>query len=99
LLPRSGTFKLEPPARDVIKINVDGAFNLRTGAAAVGVIIRDHEGNPHVMVWCLLFQTQDVEEVEALAVLEGLSFVGRWPIESPVEIEKDLIVKPDSFYR
>jgi hypothetical protein len=38
-----------PPARDAIKINVDGAFIQRTGAGAVGVIAQSHEGQPHIM--------------------------------------------------
>jgi hypothetical protein len=66
-----------PPARNVIKINVDGAFNPSTGAVAIGVIARNHEGNPHVMVWRLLFHCRDAEEVEALAAWEGLCFAGR----------------------
>jgi hypothetical protein len=39
-----------PPATDAIKINVDGAYNPRTGEASIGAIARDHEGQPHIMV-------------------------------------------------
>jgi hypothetical protein len=43
-----------PPPQAAIKINVDGAFNQATREAALGVIVRDHEGQPQVMVWRLL---------------------------------------------
>jgi ribonuclease HI len=55
-----------------MKINVDGAFNSVTGIAAVGAIVRDHEGQPHAMAWCMVGPCRDAEEVEALAMLEGL---------------------------
>jgi hypothetical protein len=48
-----------PPPQAAIKINVDGAFNQATGEAALGVIVRDHEGQPHVMVWRLLHHCRD----------------------------------------
>jgi ribonuclease HI len=51
---------------------VDGAFNSVTGIAAVGAIVRDHEGQPHAMAWCMVGPCRDAEEVEALAMLEGL---------------------------
>jgi ribonuclease HI len=85
----TGPSNWNPPTRDAIKINVDGAFNPRAGGAAVGVIARDHESNPHVMAWRLLFHCRDAGEAEALAVLEGLSFVGRWSSDTPVETETD----------
>jgi hypothetical protein len=75
-----------PPARNAIKINVDRAFLPRSGQAAVGVIARDHEGNPLVMAWRLLFHCRDAK---ALALLEGLCFAGRWPCDTPLEFESD----------
>jgi hypothetical protein len=75
--PGLSSLNWNPPARDTIKINVDGAFNPSTGGAAVGVIARDHEGSPHVMAWRLLFHCRNAEEAEALAVVEGLCFAGR----------------------
>jgi hypothetical protein len=47
--PDRSSQEWDPRARNVIKINVDGALNPSTGAAAIGVIARDHEGNPHIM--------------------------------------------------
>ena len=72
-----------------IKVNVDGAFNPRTGAAAVGVIARDHEGNPHIMAWRMLFHCRDAEEAEALACLEGIKLAERWPMSIKVTVETD----------
>jgi hypothetical protein len=57
--------------------------------APAGVIARDHEGNPHVMAWRLLFHCRDAEEANALAMLEGLCFAGRWSGDTPLEIESD----------
>jgi hypothetical protein len=55
-----------------IKINVDAAFNLSTGAATVGVVARDHLGYA-VMVASLPIDTcNSAEEVEARAILTVL---------------------------
>jgi hypothetical protein len=32
-------------------VNVDGAYNLTTDEAAIGIITRDHEGQPHIVAW------------------------------------------------
>jgi hypothetical protein len=32
-------------------VNVDGAYNLTTGEAAIEIIARDHEGQPHIVAW------------------------------------------------
>jgi ribonuclease HI len=74
---------------DAIKINVDGAFIQRTGEAAVGVIARSHEGQAHIMAWRLLFRCRDVEEAEAIAILEGIRLADRWPNETHVVLETD----------
>jgi ribonuclease HI len=78
-----------PPASDSIKVNVDGAFNPMSGAAAVGVIARDNAGNPYIMAWRLLFNCRDAEEAEALAVLEGIRFAERWPANTSIVVESD----------
>jgi hypothetical protein len=41
------------------------------------------------MAWRLLFRCRDAEEAETLAMLEGLKFVGRWPEDTPVEMDSD----------
>lgn len=38
--------KWSPPDREVLKINVDGAFKAESKSGAWGFIIRDHEGTP-----------------------------------------------------
>jgi hypothetical protein len=38
-----------PPSGDSLKINVDGAFINESGAAAVGVVVRDNKGKPLLM--------------------------------------------------
>jgi hypothetical protein len=48
-----------PPLHGTIKINVDGAFNPVSGEAAVGVIARDHGGNPVVMAWRMISDCRD----------------------------------------
>jgi hypothetical protein len=65
----------DPPTHAAIKLNVDGAFNSVTGEAAVGLIARDHGGNPHVMSWRLISNCRDAEEAEALACLEGVKLL------------------------
>jgi hypothetical protein len=60
-----------PPTRTTIKINVDGAFNPMTGEALVGLIARDHGGNPQIMVWRLISNYRDAEEYEAMVCLGG----------------------------
>jgi hypothetical protein len=58
-----------------MKINVDGADNPVTGEAAVGIIVRDHGGNPQVMVWRLISNYRDAEEAEAFGMLGGSAVV------------------------
>jgi hypothetical protein len=77
------------------------AFNLSTGEAAVGIITRDHEGQPHIMEWKLVGRCRDAEEAEALALLEGLRLIEQWPRDTPVVFESDCaelirkVVSPD----
>jgi ribonuclease HI len=55
-----------------IKINIDAAFSLSTGAATIGVVARDHLGYP-VMVPSLPIDTcSSAEEAETRAILTGL---------------------------
>jgi hypothetical protein len=64
-----------PPGGASMKINVDGAFNPRTAEAAIGLIARDHDGNPKIMVRCLIPNCRDAEEAEAMACLEGVKLL------------------------
>jgi ribonuclease HI len=70
-------------------INVDGAFNLNTGEPVVGIIVRDHEGNPGVMAWKILFHCRDAEEAEGITCLEGLKYADQWPHHIQVILESD----------
>jgi ribonuclease HI len=72
-----------------MKINVDVADNPVTGEAAVGIIVRDHGGNPQVMVWRLISNYRDAEEAEALACLERVRLFHQWPSHIQVELESD----------
>jgi hypothetical protein len=67
-----------PPERDVLKVNVDGAFNPVTKEAAIGVIVRDHAGQPHIMAWRVVSRCRDAEESEALALLKGAELAEQW---------------------
>jgi ribonuclease HI len=77
-----------PPEFGSLKINVDGAFQQATGEAAIGVIIRDHDGDPKLLAWRVLFNCQDVEEAEAIACLEGIRLSSRWP-QMEIVVETD----------
>jgi ribonuclease HI len=79
----------KPQIQGGIKMNVDGAYNPRTGSATIGVTARDHDCNPHIMAWRVLFRCRDAEEAEALACLEGIRLAERWPADVQVLIETD----------
>jgi ribonuclease HI len=76
-----------PPDQEVIKINVDGAFNPVTGDAAVGVITRDSDGQPHIMAWRVVCRCRNAEEAEALALPEGAKLAEHWSANSHVEFK------------
>lgn len=81
--------KWSAPIGEILKINVDDAFILETGEAAVGVVIRDKEGQPMLMACRKLSHCRDAEEAEALACLEGIRMGTRWP-------ERDFIMEADN---
>lgn len=58
---------------------MNGAFLAESGHAAIGVAIRDKDGQPLLMACRRVFHCQDAEEAEALACLEGVRMVARWP--------------------
>lgn len=55
-------------------MNVDGAFCRSTGAAGIGVIIKDHNAAVCLAAWRDVPGARDAEEVEALAAREGLRY-------------------------
>ncbi|GJN01752.1 hypothetical protein PR202_ga19043 [Eleusine coracana subsp. coracana] len=77
-----------PPAVGVLKINVDGAFDHESGAAGVGVIIRDDQGQPLLTANRVLLHCRNAEEAEAAACLEGVRQAERWP-DCPLILESD----------
>ncbi|TVU49286.1 hypothetical protein EJB05_00593, partial [Eragrostis curvula] len=82
-----------PPARGKFKINVDGAYNAQSGAAGLGVVIRDADGHPLLMAWRKLFHCRDAEEAEAAACLDGVRLAMRWPgISMVLESDAALVV-------
>jgi hypothetical protein len=63
------------PPPGSLKINIDGAYFAISGKAVLGVIIRDHEGNPMLTAWRLLFNCRDAEEAETLTVLMASGYL------------------------
>lgn len=66
-----------PPGDGMVKVNVDGAFHPTTGKAGLGVIIRDHTGQPLLTAWRAIFHCRDAEEAEAQACLDGIRLASR----------------------
>jgi len=56
-----------------------GPFYRIQEPAAVGVVIRDHEGLVKLTAWRLLSHCWDAEEAEAVACREGIALSARWP--------------------
>jgi hypothetical protein len=46
-------------------------------------------GQPHAMMWRSVGRCREVEEAEALALLEGIHLVQQWPPSTPVIFESD----------
>jgi hypothetical protein len=67
----------------------DAAFNQATGNAAIGIIARDHEGQPRIMAWRVLHHCRNAEEAEAIALLEGTRLAEFWPGNIHVDFESD----------
>uniref|UniRef100_K3ZFI0 RNase H type-1 domain-containing protein n=1 Tax=Setaria italica TaxID=4555 RepID=K3ZFI0_SETIT len=76
--PREISKEMVSTIGKTLKINVDGAFIIEIGAAAVGVVIHDCTGKPLLTAWRWLRHCRDVEEAEALACLEGIRMAARW---------------------
>jgi hypothetical protein len=78
-----------PPDHGNMKVNTDAVFNQATGEAAIGIIGRDHEGQPQFMVWRVIGKCRDAEEAEAVALLEGVWMIELWPDSTHVVFETD----------
>jgi hypothetical protein len=61
-----------------MKLNVDDTYNPATGEAVVGIIARDHGGNPQVMAWRLISNCRDAEKAKAFACLEVVQLLHQW---------------------
>jgi ribonuclease HI len=88
---RQAQQKWVPPPPGMLKINVDGAFISSSGTAAVGVVIRDHNGQVKLASWRLLRYCRDAEEAEVVACCEGIALAARWP-DVPMVLETDSAV-------
>ena len=53
-------------------MNVDGAFNDKMNEGGIGVVIRDAARKALLTSWCFVRNARDAEEVEAMAVREGV---------------------------
>ena len=67
------------PSEGTLKINVDGAFISSLGTAAVGVVIRYHNGQVKLASWRLLRYCRDAKEAKAVAYCEGIALAAQWP--------------------
>ncbi|RLN33427.1 hypothetical protein C2845_PM03G29100 [Panicum miliaceum] len=84
----------KPPKDGWTKINVDGAFDAKTGEGGVGVIIRDNQGSVLLSAWKYIQMGHDAEEVEALACAEGLLLAGEWyPPRAILEMDFSVMIK------
>ncbi|KAF8719583.1 hypothetical protein HU200_024322 [Digitaria exilis] len=70
-----------------VKLNVDVAFQ-DSGEASLGGIIRDHNGDTILSMWCTLHHCASAEEVEALACREGVRLAAEW-VRRPTILESD----------
>ncbi|GJN06082.1 hypothetical protein PR202_ga23770 [Eleusine coracana subsp. coracana] len=60
----------------------------KPGAAGIGVIIRDHLGQPLLTASRVLFHCSDAEEAEAAACLDGVRLTERLP-DRAIVLESD----------
>jgi hypothetical protein len=67
-----------PPPTGWIKVNMDAAFCYDSGAASVGIIIRDSAGKVLLSAWQMLQGCASPEQADAEACLRGLRLVLEW---------------------
>jgi ribonuclease HI len=60
------------PTEGELKANVDAAWDSMTRRGGIGVVVRDHQGNPVLTDWRFMPGCAGAEDLEALACLEGL---------------------------
>jgi hypothetical protein len=78
------------PPTGWIKVNTDAAFCYDSGAASVGIIIRDSAGKVLLSTWQMLRGCASLEQAEAKACLRGLRLVLEW-IREPAWVETDYL--------
>ena len=63
------------PPEDIVKLNVDAAFNIISGSGGTGMVIRDHLGS---LISCgrRRLQVEDAATAEASALRDGLLLAG-----------------------
>jgi ribonuclease HI len=74
----SSLCRWNPPPIGWLKTNVDGSFVPETGAAAVGAVIRDHNGETLVAAGKVLKHCRNAEDAEATALAVGAKLAANW---------------------
>ncbi|KAH7846943.1 hypothetical protein Vadar_019991 [Vaccinium darrowii] len=77
-----------PPAVGVLKVNVDGAFDAKSGRGGVGLVLRDYRGDILEAQAIPILQSSSAESVEALGVRFAL-------FAAVKDMSKDYIVEGD----
>lgn len=78
----------EPPPDDWVKINSDAAFQVESGKASAGVIIRNARGEVLLTAWRMLRKCGSALEAEADACLFGVRLAVEWT-HQPAIVEAD----------
>ena len=79
----SGSSKWEAPTEGRLKANVDAGWAPLSKKVGLGIIIRDHLGQPLLNEWKFVPSCASAEEAEVLAYLEGLNHMidfHRWSV-------------------
>jgi hypothetical protein len=79
-----------PPSMGWIKVSTYATFCYDSGAASVGIIIRDSTGKVLLSDWQMLRGCASPEQAEAEACLRGLRLVLEW-IREPAWVETDCL--------
>lgn len=62
-----------PPTTDSVALSVDGSFSVDSGAAAVGMILRRHDGSVIFAAYLYVFNCNDALKVEIHALMQGMA--------------------------
>jgi hypothetical protein len=87
-IPQAPGRKWTPPQAGWVKLNSDAGFCPRTGAASIGVVIRNDRGEVLLTAWNSLSRCGSAEEAEAEACLLGVRLTAEW-IRQPTCVESD----------